>query len=112
MNRTIIYSTLLMLLATLSSCNNAASEAASGDSSTGGESQEANGKKAPNPVEVLEGQVAAERQLRAEVEERVAGEVETRERWEFAAIGLAFLAVIGFIAGTSIGSRGSRHAGA
>jgi len=65
---------------------------------------------APDPVKVLEDQVESERQHRLDAELQAEEEARLRERWELAAIGLGILAIIGFFAGTTIGSRGKRHA--
>ncbi|MEQ1842366.1 MAG: hypothetical protein ABL994_18340 [Verrucomicrobiales bacterium] len=64
----------------------------------------------PNPVDLLQGQIESERQGRLEAEKAVAEKEEHRRRWELATVGLALLAVAGFLAGTILGSRGRRHA--
>ncbi|QQL43737.1 hypothetical protein [Sulfuriroseicoccus oceanibius] len=53
---------------------------------------------------------AQEQELRVEAENRVEEQSSIRQHWELAAFGLGVVAVIGFFAGTSIGSRGRRHA--
>ena len=64
----------------------------------------------PDPVKLLEDRLEAERKLREEAEEQAAGEVLLRERWQLAVIALSVLTLVGFLAGTSIGSRGKHHA--
>ena len=64
----------------------------------------------PDPMEVLEKQVTAERQLRTEAEGRVEKEAAARDLWQLASLGLATLTIIAFIGGTAIGSRGRHHA--
>jgi hypothetical protein len=95
--KTIIYTTILLLLTavTLSSCTVNA--------------EESGGPPAPNPIQMLEAQVETERRLRLDPEAQVQGETKLRERWELTALGLGFLAIAGFVGGTAIGSKGSRH---
>ena len=64
----------------------------------------------PDPMEVLEKQVAAERQLRAKAENRVEKEAAARDRWQLAALGLGAVTVFAFFGGTAIGTRGRNHA--
>ena len=64
----------------------------------------------PDPVKVLEDRLEAERELREEAQAQADSEALLRERWQLAAIGLGVVALVGFLAGTSIGSRGKRHA--
>ena len=64
----------------------------------------------PDPVTILEGQVATERELRTEAEGRVEKEATSRDLWQLAALGLAVVAVFAFIGGTAIGTRGRNHA--
>lgn len=64
----------------------------------------------PDPMAVLEKQVAAERQLRTEAEGRVEKEAAARDLWQMAALGLATLTLIAFFGGTALGSRGRHHA--
>ncbi len=64
----------------------------------------------PDPVKVLEGRLEGERELREEARDQAARETVLRERWQLAALGLGVLAVATFLVGTSIGSRGKRHA--
>jgi hypothetical protein len=64
----------------------------------------------PDPLKVLEKQVAAERQLRTEAEGRVEKEAAARDLWQLAALGLGVVTVLAFIGGTAIGTRGRYHA--
>jgi|GEM_PF-3648044 len=64
----------------------------------------------PDSVKVLEKRVETERELRIEAEDEASAEVILRERWQLAAIALGGLVLVGFLAGTGIGSRGKRHA--
>ena len=64
----------------------------------------------PDPVKLLEDRLEAERELREEAEEQAAGEVLLRERWQLAVIALSVLTLVGFLAGTSIGSRSKHYA--
>lgn len=64
----------------------------------------------PDPMAVLEKQVAAERQLRTEAEGRVKKEAATRDLWQLATLGLGVVTMFAFIGGTAIGSRGRHHA--
>ena len=73
--------------------------------------------RGPDPAAVLKQQVESERELRREAEvkaEKAETKVEEaavgKGHWQLAALGLSVLAVIGFIGGTSIGSRGRHHA--
>ena len=66
----------------------------------------------PDPVELLERQVATERQLRAEAEGRVEKEAAARNLWQQAALGLGVAAVLAFFGGITIGTRGRYHASA
>jgi hypothetical protein len=68
------------------------------------------GPPPPDPIEVLEAQVEQERQERLEAEELATIEAESRRRWELATIGLGVLGLLGFFAGTLLGSYGRRHA--
>lgn len=96
--KTIIYTIALLLAATaLSSCGDATAQAPEPT-------------PPPDPVKVLEERVESETQLRREAEEKADGEQASRETWELAAISLAVLAVVGFFAGTALGSKGKNHA--
>jgi hypothetical protein len=64
----------------------------------------------PDPVQVLEKQVATERQLRTEAEGRVKKEAAARDLWQLAALGLGVVTMFAFIGGTAIGTRGRHHA--
>lgn len=68
------------------------------------------GPTPPDPIEVLEAQVEQERQQRLEAEELATMESESRRRWELATVGLGILCMLGFFAGTLLGSQGKRHA--
>ena len=95
--KTILLILLLLFSAiTLSSCNVTAAEE--------------EGPPAPDPIEVLKGQVESERQLRLDAELQVVSAIEVRDRWQLLALGLGLLTLIGFFAGTAIGSKGNRYA--
>ena len=64
----------------------------------------------PDPMQVLQAQLGSERQLRQTAEHKADEEAEIRDRWKLGAMGLGALVVVGFIAGTAIGSTGRRHA--
>jgi len=64
----------------------------------------------PDPVKILEERVQTERELRIEAQDAASDEALLRERWQLAAIALCLLALFSFLAGTTIGSRGKRHA--
>ena len=64
----------------------------------------------PDPIEILEERIETERDLRFEVQEALANESLQRERWQLAATALSVVALAGFLIGTTIGSRGRRHA--
>ncbi len=66
--------------------------------------------ESPAPLDLLQGQVESERQGRIVAEKAALEEQQRRRRWELASVGLAMLAVAGFLAGTSLGSMGRRHA--
>ncbi len=65
---------------------------------------------APDPIEVLEGQIESERQLRLDAELEAASAIELQDRWQLLALGLGLLTLVGFFAGTAIGSKGNRYA--
>ena len=65
---------------------------------------------APDPIEVLKGQVESERELRLDAELQVVSAIEVRDRWQLLCLGLGLLTLIGFFAGTAIGSKGNRYA--
>ena len=75
-----------------------------------GEAVEAPPVKPPDPIAVMEDRIEAERGLRLEAEARADEEAGSRERWELAAICLAIFAIVGFVSGTAIGSRGRKYA--
>lgn len=93
-----IYIILLLLFSaiTLSSCSLSANEPV--------------GPPVPDPFQVLEERIESERKLRVDAELKADDETKLRERWELAAVGLGILTILGFIAGTSLGSKGNRHA--
>tara|TARA_R110002096_G_scaffold288290_1_gene481991 strand:+ start:1126 stop:1437 length:312 start_codon:yes stop_codon:yes gene_type:complete len=64
----------------------------------------------PDPVKILEERIQTERELRIEAQIDASDEALLRERWQLAAIALCLLTLVGFLAGTTIGSRGKRHA--
>ncbi|MFT5471046.1 MAG: uncharacterized lipoprotein YehR (DUF1307 family) [Verrucomicrobiales bacterium] len=54
-------------------------------------------------------QLLAEREARAEAESQATEESRLRRRWELTAAGMVIIAIVGFVAGTALGSRGRRH---
>lgn len=64
----------------------------------------------PSPVQVLQDRVESERQSRIAAEQATVRESEHRRRWELAATAATILALVGFLLGTILGSRGRRHA--
>ena len=64
----------------------------------------------PDPVEVLQNQVAAERQLRQDAVALAEEEAASKELWQLLALSLAVITLFAFFGGTAIGSRGKRHA--
>lgn len=95
--KTIIFAVILIFVAATTSCEKSAVT-------------QTKAPPGPDPVTVLEEQVATERQLREEAQAKVEEETTVRNRWQMATLGLAVVALIGFFGGTAIGSRGRYHA--
>lgn len=64
----------------------------------------------PDPVKILEERIQTERELRLEAQQEASDEALLRERWQLASIALCLIALVAFLGGTTIGSRGKRHA--
>ena len=95
--KTIICAVILILVAATTSCE----ESAATQTKT---------PHGPDPMTVLEEQVATERQLRTEAEGRVEKEAAARDLWQLATLCLGIVTVLAFVGGTAIGTRGRDHA--
>ena len=100
-NTPIILTVILILLAAImvSSCEESVATQAPGP------------PPGPDPMQVLKERICTERRLREDAEAKAEDEAERRGQWELAALGLGALGVVGFFAGTAIGSKGRHHAG-
>lgn len=64
----------------------------------------------PDPVTVLEKKVEAEQQLRKRAEVKASDETTSKNNWQLASFALGLLVMLAFFTGTSIGTRGRKHA--